>query len=70
MLKAGMGTSKGGRLSGPVGDVSLSTAAIASSKYAVLTDVCFVVAAEVKAESAAGVGGGGIDRVGRLDSSG
>jgi hypothetical protein len=42
-----------------VGDVSLSTAAIASSKYAVFTDVCFVVTAEVCAVVVDGGAGGG-----------
>lgn len=42
-----------------LGEVSLSTAAIASSKYAVFTDVCFVVTAEVCAVVVVDFGGGG-----------
>jgi hypothetical protein len=64
-VMAGMVKVIGGNLSCGmvVGEVNLSTAAIASSKYAVLTDVCFVVAAEGRFEIEVGAGGG-IDVVG------
>ena len=41
------------------GNVNLSTAAIASSKYAVLTEVCFVVVVEVNVVVVDGGTGGG-----------
>lgn len=56
-MTGGIGNVSGGTFSSvhDVGEVSRSTAAIASSKYAVLTEVCFVVEGSVVVVGAAEV---------------